>query len=214
MSLLFPTAPDGSDDWRDKRGDTVNTAPVLWKEQHCAGLSQWLLLPIDWCFDCKSTPLLPLKLSLLYLFNKSRLGPWPLQGWRGFCASWWTGEKNRLKVWRCSPVPGLSLNCYMTLDESLLPSKPQILPLYPRSDQEGLMILWFLFQGFQLPWVAAWTAWESPQNSSKVIAMYILIAVAVVTEPPPPRVSSLGVICQHEKQNYCVCSANSSWQNL
>lgn len=60
----------------------------------------------------------------------------------------------------------------------------------------------------------AWTAWKGPPNSSKVIAMDILIAAAVVTGPPPPRVSSLGVIYQSEKQNYYVCSANSSWQNL
>lgn len=53
-------------------------------------------------------------------------------------------------------------------------------------------------------------AWEGPQNSSKVIAVYILIAAAVVTEPPPPWVSCLGVICQNEKQNCYVCSANSS----
>lgn len=138
MSLLFPTAPDGSADWRDKRGDTVNTAPVLCKKQDCAGLSERLLLPIDWCFDCKSTPLLPLKLSLVYLFYKSHLGPWPFQGWLGFYASGCTEEKNRWKVWRCSPVPCLPLNCCMTLDGSLLPFEPQILPLHPMSDPRGV----------------------------------------------------------------------------
>lgn len=80
MSLLFPTAPDGSTDWRDKGGDTVNTVPVLCTEQLCARLSEWLLLPIDWCFDGKLTLLLPLKLSLVYLFNKSHLGPGLGQG--------------------------------------------------------------------------------------------------------------------------------------
>lgn len=171
----------------ETKGETLLTVPVLCKEQLCAWLSEWLLLPIDWCFDCKLTPLLPLKLSLVYLFNKSHLGPGLRQGWLGFHASGWTGEKNSRKVWTRLQVPGLPLNCPMTLDESLPPLSLESSLYIPSLTQEDL-ILWFLFQDVQLPWVAAWTAWESPQNSSQGIAMYILIPVAGGTEPPPPRV--------------------------
>lgn len=172
-----------------QRGDRVNTVPELCKGQHCAEL--WVAFTAyrfvyQLQFDAPSPTG---KLSLVYLFNKSQRGQWPLQGWLSFCASWWTGERNRLKVWRCFPAPGLPRNCSMTLAESLLLYCPRVLPLtqeIPGLTQEESMIPWFLFQDFQLPRVAAWTVSEGPQNSSTVIAMYILIAAAVVTEPPPP----------------------------
>lgn len=83
--------------------------------------------------------------------------------------------------------PDQPLNCYPTLDESHPFSGPRVSSISQVWPKRSRCFCVILISRLPAPMGAAWTAWEGPQNSSKVIAMSIRIAATVVTEPPPPQ---------------------------